>query len=143
MQCGCGCFLPTKGLLRISSTQRVEFVFKASSKRRAPSLERPHFCRSTAVQQATKKKRTNLAEFLQNKHKILVSLYFYLLTFNPEVLCQFICKSSSTPVPNQSVTVQGDAAETCHSLKLWLSIPQRFCPCGTMPLHSLMLKRKL
>lgn len=62
-----------------------------------------------------------------------------LLTFNPEVLHQFLCKSSSTSVPNQSVAVKGNATETSHSLELWLSIPQRLCPCCAVPLHSLML----
>lgn len=45
--------LPTRMLLRISRTQSVEFVFKASSNWRAPSLDRPHFCKSTAVKQVT------------------------------------------------------------------------------------------
>lgn len=142
--------LPTKGLLRMSSTPRAELVFKASNKRRAPSLDRPHLCRSTAVQQVTKQKAW--AKILQKGHqqqKIISSLVFLSnphatlqkLTFYPEVLRQFISKSSSTPVSNQSVTIKGDPAETSHYLKLWLSIPQRLCPCCTMPLHSLMLRK--
>lgn len=64
----------------------------------------------------------------------------HLLTFNPEVLCQFMSKSSSAPVPDQGVTVQCDTAQTSHTLKLRMTIPQRLCPCSTMPLHSLMLR---
>lgn len=66
----------------------------------------------------------------------------FLLTFNPEVFCQFTSKSSSTVVTNQSVTVQGDAAETAHHLKVRLSVPKRFCPGSTMSVHGLMLQSK-
>jgi hypothetical protein len=40
--------LPTKGFLLISRTQRVELDFRASSRDRVPSLDKPHFCRSKA-----------------------------------------------------------------------------------------------
>ena len=71
--------------------------------------------------------------------QLLIPKYNIQVTFNPEVILQYIGEDLCALVSDEWITVERNASEAVHSVEIWPTISQAVFPRLVMSQHCLVL----